>query len=307
MDIQEEQLSKIRQLCDRYIELALRPDGSIALTAEHNKLLITRYFDIPNFSLEVLQELPVYLTQTLAFPRGNVIVTQDHTLFWAWTAEVVHQLEREIELFNGDITHFFGLLVHANLSSLGRAPRDRRDMNINSAIRLLVDNHVEAVITEIYTLSAGFAFSLLEKLIRKKCGEYVKENGKIKKDFKIKNRPYEQGGIISNLAHELHLLEKIGNENLKKKMQMFKEKLRKAEEKPSKDAYNILKEWRNTLLHGERLFSTTTGIVTNLICLVLLNEIPKDLYETKKEEIKKTVKWNLRLGMPRAHWSFYPP
>jgi hypothetical protein len=307
VDIQEEQLSKIRQLCDKYKELALRPNGSVVLTAEHNKLLITRYFEVPNLSLEVLQEIPVYLTQTLAFSRGNVIITQDHTLFWAWTAEIVHQLTRNIKLFNSDITHFFGLLVHANLSSLGRAPRDARDMNINSAIRLLVDNHVEAVITEIHTLSAGFAFSLLEKLVRKKCGEYVKENGEIKKDFKIKNRLYKQGEIISNLAHELQLLEKIANKNLKEKLQMFKEMLRKADEKISKDAYTILKEWRNTLLHGERLFSTTTGIVTNLICLILLNEIPNDLYETKRKEIEKTVEWNLRTGMPRAHWSFYPP
>lgn len=321
---ERQMIEQIKVMADKFVELGLGEmdrvihiegnrsrvylEGNI-FPGEYEKYRITTNYKITEFPLAVLQEIPIILTKTLQIQ----IDPHDHPQFWAWTAEVVHNLEQEIGLFKCEVAQQFWLLINLNLSGLMRPPMNKDIQFLNMLTQKLVGHHVSEVIMHKHILSANLSFPLLEGIIRRKCSKYVLADGTVIRGFCAGGSSYSPSkgrSRISNLGHELHLLENTANQNLKRAMNSFGNEVKKFDSSNNPDAYEVIYQWRNETLHGQEFWSTKHGVITNLICLILFHEIQDELYSSKLEGIKRHVEWNQSIGdywSTRPPWSFYPP
>lgn len=294
----------------------IKPDGSIVFRKEQEKYLVTKNFVMPDLPLAVLQKLSIPLIDTLNLPRGSTVINRDHVEYWAWTAEVITQLQtgkttNATKLFTLEVIQQFGLLVHLLLCAVELSAREaskttwmhQRD---RSTWFIKEFPHTFAVAINSHILSGCLSFPLLETIVRRKCREYVSLDGKVRKRFKGKRTCVDYGpggrggraGRVSNLADELYLLEE----------QVALPRLREAlNELSSKGLYDDLWDWRCTTLHGEKFWTTRSGIVAHVICLILWHEITEEIYNSKLNEIKRAIEWRKSIDAPRACWEFYPP
>lgn len=303
---------KFENLAKQFVGQQLREDGSLFIVDERNQYLITKHFKIAHLPLAALQVLPISLTPTL-----RIETNQDHAELWAWTAELVHNLEADVSLFKDEVRDQFELLIHLNLSHLGVTPRDNWHMMLNRLTRELAGHHVAQVIAYKFILSGNLSFPLLEGITRRKCSEFVTIDGSIKKAFSLSNgTSYSPGkggrNWISSLRDELLLLhEKVASPELQDCMEEFKRKVSQFHNDGQQDGYQLIYDWRNEALHGEEFWITKYGVITNLICLILLHEIPHDVYSSKVDQIRQIVEWQKKTSRPgfglRPPWSFYPP
>lgn len=115
-------------------------------------------------------------------------------------------------------------------------------------------------------IATFLAYPVLEGVIRRKIPTSISHDGRLLLDkFEVlgRKKPYIKGDRISDICHELQLLEKESNSN------SIKVGLAQAQEiKP--DLFSDIRKWRNALLHGELTaswHSTTLLLLTYIILL----------------------------------------
>jgi hypothetical protein len=55
---------------------------------------------------------------------------------------------------------------------------------------------------------------------------------------------------------------------------------------PNSDSYYLIDSWRNDLIHGRKYWSKRVPIVVNLICLLVVDEIVSNVYDSNLDVLQ---------------------
>lgn len=284
-------LGEIDQVTRRFRESIIQPDGSHVLKNEHMAYMGRTNFDIPNLDFDVLFEIPRFLVRTTVFPRGCRYGNADQPHFLTWMAEVCQYRKRNFKWQDKRFTSLFDLLVSSHLGDVSGLPSYLNPY----LIRFLGNFHIFA---------ACFSFPFLERCIRTKCEKYVRNDGLVTEDFKISrhgrdHKHYTRGEHISNISHELKLLDcYVATPEFRARLRRFMDELNEDSLMRFNDPYDLIGHYRNTLLHGEDIWSTGWDAATYLICMILMSEIPQGEYDSKIDDLKQHIRFKQRTASP---------
>jgi len=274
---------------------------------EEKNQLIWRY-RIEELPYEVVIHLPSLLTTELKSQSYNY----DHKVLWSWIAQLFHEPHANAPIRDQEFLKNFILLVRLELSSVGKPPTDESVWKLNQIIDVVVSWHVREVLSQNYILALAFSFPVLERLLRILCSRFVGLDGIVINDFEIrvpdeKNAKYKKGNRISSLRDLLYLYEqKVAEEDQKQLLNEFKKALLDIFPE-EKDAYDLIYEWRNNMLHGMEMHRTYHAVILNLISLILLSLL-RSSYDELKERAKQLIRFNAESSrFFSSPWSFYPP
>jgi len=296
-------ISEIEKLTKEFRESIIKPDGRHVLKAEHTKFMRTVHFDFPHLDYKTIFELPKFLVRTTVFPRECRYHNVDQTQFFAWSAELCNYPKWFDKWKDKEFSHLFNLLVSSQL----------REYTILIPKTINENIHIIDFLTGLDIFATCFAFPLLERCIRYTCNEYVKVDGVVIKHFTIseldgEDIKYGNEGRkrVNNISHELKLLrEYVASPEFRLRLDDFMRELNDASQWGFADPYNIIKKWRNPLLHGEQMSHIGLDFASYLISMLLLNQISEDEYNENLEDIRKLVKWKQRTSSPYL-WYRHP-
>jgi len=289
-------LKDISNISKEFRKDIIQPDGRRVLKDKHLIYQNTIHFDLPYLDYDVLCELPRFLIRTSIFPNGARYGNIDQTVFWYWLAEVCFFDKWDYKHDDKRFKNLFGLLISSHMVN-------------SSNISIPKNYHFARFIGDFHVLSACFAFPFLERCIRYKCKNYVSVDGSVLTNFQIPrygktDRPYNVGKFISNISHEVKLLYYYAfSRKFQKTLDKFFNELNKDSGLNNPDPFDLIGYWRNQLLHGQNIWSSGWEIATYLICLILLNYIPKKEYNSKISDLRKHVTWMQQTNSPYL-WYF---
>lgn len=284
-------LEEIDQLTREFRESIIQPDGSRVLKAEHTEYMRTIHFDVPNMGYHVLFELPRFLVRTTIFPRGARYGNADEPHFLTWMTEICHFTKWNFKYQDRRFTGLFDLLVSSHLANASGLPSS-------------LNFHLTRFLGSFHVFAACFAFPFLERCVRTKCKEYVRADGLVLREFRIprygkRDRSYDTGDYISNISHELKLLELyVATSEFRQRLRRFMDELNEDSWLRFNDPFELVSYWRNRLLHGEQIWSIGWDAATYLICMTLMSEIPKEEYNSKKDDLKEHIKSKQQTASP---------
>ena len=159
--------------------------------------------------------------------------------------------------------------------------------DFESEAQKYVNWHLLQVKYQKHLLTGPLSFALLEGLLRRKNSNYVDINGKVIKSFKINFIDYgvdfgkkQLNGIDDSLRlFETYTVNDRGRppEGL---AELKKEIIALYLQAPNSDSYDLIDLWRNDLIHGRKYWSKRVSIVVNLICLLVVDEIVSNVYDS---------------------------
>lgn len=295
----EDLVNKYIQCCEKRKPLAIEPDDKEyifireGLTPCDEKFLIHRHYNFHELPLEVLRKLAILLIKTHVVQNVNY----DHIFFWAWTAQLVVEFEKDIILFSDpEIRDEILLLFRLNLLPT-------RLVSYFPELYIIVSRH--------FILSAHIAFSLLERILKLKCSNHVKLDGIVTRLFTVPIsrhlKSYKPGNRVNRVGHLLYLFENnYASSQLKQDLRDYRDTCIQVYScKGGGYGYYFIDDWRNRLLHGEKFWSSMSAAIVNLISLLLLHEIPLSLYNKRKSEL--VVRFKTPSEIESNPFIFYPP
>jgi len=294
-------ISDIDEKTNAIRKAIIHPDGSIQVKMEHWKYMNSLNIDILNIDYNVLCELPRFLMRTSIFPIDNYFHNLDSSHFFMWMAEIFsfrYDFNPDAMKRDSLFSRYFTSLLASQLYSITSLSMENIPFYLREALG------------ELSIFTACFAFAFLERCIRIKCSDFVGDDGLILQDFDIpryhrSDRKYVKGKYISNISHEFKLLTfYVAIDDFKDRLIKFVNELNEVSGHHLDDPFELISHWRNRLLHGENIWSTGLDITTYLICMILLDEIPGQIYNSKKDELKDIIKFKQQDNI-RAHDLWY--
>lgn len=253
--------------------------------------------------------MPVLLTRLLKVQK-----TPDHIYYWSWTAEVATSLD----LFGERLNRAYILLMRTILAervggfSVGdtdeEIDRKRQQMAV---FNQLTNRHYRELAGQKAQLAAFVSYPVLEGLLKSILSDVIKPDGVIKSGETLEGdgRTYTSGNRCSSLRDLLHHVEhntlgsSVVNEldDLTSEIETFGD---------GDEAYSMIYNWRNTLLHGEDSWDFQYGILMNLISLLVWSEIDETEYSNKKQDMVESFRTKVEVpifGANQFESGFYPP
>ena len=290
-------LEDIDKITSDFRKGIIQSDGSRAFDEEHYEYLGKIHFDIPHMEYNVLCEIPRSLVRTSIFPKGGIYENPDKIAFLLWIAEVSSFLKWDFQYRDKRFKDLFGLLICSHLFDV-------------SKINMPNNYHFTRFIGNFHMLPACYAFPFLERCIRFKCPKYVKPDGAVIKDFDIprygrNDRLYRISEHISDISHELKLLyHHVASSNFQNILNRFMNEVNEDSWLRLPDPFNLIVEWRNELLHGQKIWSSGFDVSTYLICLILLSYISEDEYNLKIDSLLEHVQYKQKTNSSFLWYSF---
>ena len=274
------------------------------LFGQENFLIISKY-KLHLLPLNLLRRLPIYLLRQFA-----VQVEFDSYWYWALTHDVVKHCSstsiRTWQLINSFETmmaaHFATLHVSSPMVSVQR---------LNRGIMELVSEPVKELVLNTDNILMYVCYPVLESLSKFVLSPLIDCDGKPLANFSDGNKNFKKGGRkISSLALILRSLEKNCTKILSKpdfaiNLRDFKlevEKMPLFKPKKNQDGWNAVYDLRNASLHGVKGWQLRSGLLTNLICLILWNFLDDQTLTTELESIKRRPPF-----YSQTFGGYYPP
>lgn len=258
---------------------------------------------------EMQLSMPVLLTRLLKVQK-----TPDHVYYWAWTAEVVNFFG----LFDRRLSRAYSLLMHTILAERTSGfsvedtdeeiDRKRRQMAVFDR---LTNRHYREMVGQKAQLAAFVSYPVLEGLLKSILSDVIKPDGVIRSGETLEGvyDDYSSGERCSSLRDLLHhaeqntldasVVDKL--DNLTSEIESFGD---------GDEAYSLIYNWRNTLLHGEDSWDFQYGILANLISLLMWGEVDEEEYCDKRQDIIEGFRTKVEVPMFGANQfesGFYPP
>lgn len=253
--------------------------------------------------------MPGLLTRLLKVQK-----TPDHIYYWSWTAEVASFFD----LFDRRLSRSYALLMHTILAErAGGFSVNDTDEEIDRKRRQMADfdqltnRHYREMVGQKAQLAAFVSYPVLEGLMKSILNDVIEPDGEIKSGKTLEGvyRSYTSGDRCSSLRDLLYHAEQnvldssVVDElnNLTSEIETFGE---------GDEAYSMIYNWRNTLLHGEDSWDFQYGILVNLLSLFVWSEIDKVEYSNKRREIIENFKTKVEIpifGANQFESGFYPP
>lgn len=272
------------------------------------KYLLIKKFDLLTLPLRILRRLPVHLVKQ--FP---VQVEVDSLWFWALTHDMVKPSPARKGLNDWELLHSFRTLMAAQLANLVFQPSEDPAVEalvekLNQVKDAILPEPVKDLIENKRYILMYLCYPVLEGLTKYAMSGLVDSNGKIMKGFNDGKKLRRTGERISNLAELLRSLELNASATLSKldfsrdlaDFRLEVEKL--VANKPKKDGWDSIYAMRNVSLHGAKGWQLRSGLITNLICLIVWHLIDDketiDALKIKSDEVQHHFRlWN----------DYYPP
>jgi len=243
---------------------------------------------IHHFPYRAVVHLPGLLTKI-----GGVQVTYDHFHYWAWTAEVLKNINMRTNSVERDIEDTFRLAVDFAVGRLSSVPINEQLRRENKQIRNLVSNHTQRAMSLSHRAATQLSYPLIEGLLRRLCSDFVDIDGQIKSGSAIlqMNGKEKKSGRANNLGDLLyHFENRVAEletasvlESIRVEMSQFSD---------NKSGYQIINSWRHPHSHGGERFSGAEHVVLlNIASLLVWEEIPRKEYNEFDEERYDRMIW----------------
>jgi hypothetical protein len=274
----------IKQIIDEYLRQAplifqkfgiggaAFPAESVSrnLMGQENLLVISKCRLI-DLSVKVLRRLPIYLLREFA-----VQVEFDSVWFWALTHDVMRRL---LMIRRWELEKSFNVLMAANFANLSSmsVAGSRAGHRLNTATSDIVSEPVRDLVGNARTVVMYLCYPVLEGLTKQILSSLVKQNGEPVASFSVGKIPYKVGGKkISSLAILLQCIEENGaillsKPELSANLRDVRLEVEKMPQFRNKNGWESIYNLRNALLHGAEGEQLRSGLMTNLICLLLWN------------------------------------
>lgn len=235
--------------------------------------------DIPNVAnlpMKDLTWLPVGLTDTL-----KVQLTHDHYALWEYTGELLLQMNSGGSPFidglvsNCETAYRCMLYFHTEFPPRGV---DEWGTEYNR-------NHI---LQESSRLARYLIFPTVEGMLKSLSRRDIKQDGEVRDGRQVARypedrAPYGPGEEVNNLGHLLyHLENEVAVQPLNDYLEEFRDKVwdffKLNDEDEIDGVYGFLADQRNSVLHGEYRALAESGIMLNLLSLLILNidNIPEE-------------------------------
>ncbi|MBL5919819.1 hypothetical protein I7V28_01550 [Lelliottia amnigena] len=213
---------------------------------------------------------------TLAIPSQSggiapnvTMVDKDHENVWGWCAEFVKFLR--ICSRSHFVEPFMDLFLTCSYAAC--MPTVRRHGFIT---KYLDDSHLHL---------SYLAMPLLEGVAKSFCAEFVAMNGDVKKPFKkLKGEYYKENKRCSSIGDLLLLVEEIADSDLKQDIIRLNGIVESYN--PGYMAYETIRDWRNSSLHGSQSYRTIAGITLNYSLVIIMNKIKLNYDENRLDCIE---------------------
>ncbi|WP_336345309.1 hypothetical protein [Halalkalicoccus ordinarius] len=219
---------------------------------------------IENLPSEIRMKLPIKLTQTL-----QVQVTSDNRHYWKTTYDTVDNAHNSHGFLRNGQWYAIRNLFHLSLchyETINRPSHHRQS------------DYVQKVFRNTSTIAAYVSYPILEGYLKYRCRHVIERDGTVTQSNEIKKVRrggyYEQGNRCSSLLDILvYFEENIANSNLEENLEQMREKIANFGNVGTDEAYGLIYGWRNSNLHGEAESDVQYGIVLNLLCLLIWEEL----------------------------------
>lgn len=305
-------IQRIEQLVDSYVAAWLprrqRYSGIYEDFGDDEKLLLCNNAITPDLlNHSEISHLVPLLTRQL-----RAIINKDHKLLWAWCAQVISTLRyrnTSSNLLNdSDWSNAFISLIHLVLTKPAQA-------GTNFHLSQVADNK--------HVIAPPLAYALLEGALRRKSDHFVDKSGNVLRAFNVtdaqqQTKPYDTRNNariktrINSLADTFRLFEQVaiphrgricvGLDEIKREITNLHQ--------IQNDVYDEMGSWRNSGQHGSEFWHNRLPVLTNMLCLLLLDEFESSEYD--KHLPMLVEKSNLyvqrrALHSSRVPWDIYPP
>lgn len=268
-----------------------------------NFLLISKY-KLHQLPVKILRRLPIYLIRQFA-----VQVEFDSVWYWALTHDVVEHCRfdslRDWQLMNG-----FRTMMATHFATLYVSSRNASAQKLNKAVMEIVSQPVKDLVFSADTILMYICYPILESLSKFVLSPLFDYDGVALANFSDGKRNFKKGQRVSSLATILRTLETNSANILSKpdfaiNLRDFRlelEKMPLLKPKKNQDGWNSVYDLRNASLHGAKGWQMRSGLISNLVCLILWNFLDDQILVKELENVNRKPLWhNQNFG------SYYPP
>jgi hypothetical protein len=261
---------------------------------------------LEDFAHAEMTRLVVLLTRSL---RGQI--NSDHYFLWSWAAHLTVRFGQHGMLGSSDWQPTFEAYVNLLLSTAKLTPGPQSQVEQSEVLKHANYHALNAISTK--HLAAGpLGFALLEGTLRRKCSNYVATDGEILKEFHLPSRkdPHKVGKSLNRINQALELLEmKVATDRGRpvEELANFYAEVEKLYPSPPTVPDHI-DSWRNDLLHGNTYWQVRNPIIANLLCLLVLDEIPAGDYDAyRSTKMAEDLTFMARTRETSGTHTIFPP
>jgi hypothetical protein len=270
------------------------------------KYLLVSKFNLPALPIKILKRLPIYLVREF-----KIQVELDSKWYWALTRDIVrhHASLRSWELmpaFETLMAAHFARLSTSYINTYSVAAIDR----LNRATMDIVPEPVRDLVMNSDKVLMYVCYPVLEGIAKFAMTPLLDSTGKILvKGLTDGKEVFKQGKRLSSLAKILRSLEKnstslLSKPELSTDLRDFRLEVEKmiAPKHKSDDGWDSIYHLRNVSLHGVLGWQLRSGLITNLICLIIWHLLDETAVQ---KELERIVKMPSHI---RFSWgNYYPP
>ncbi len=267
-------------------------------------LLIVSHCKLHELSINILRRLPIYLVREFA-----IQVEYDSFWFWALTNDIVNRSLITPQLRDWELQDGFKALMAANFAKLNVHQQGVPSLErLNRATSEIVSQPVKDLVDSRDVFLMYICYPVLEGLAKFALSPLIDCDGNPLATFRAGHDIFHKGSRkINSLAKILRALEENGSAVLSKpdisnNLRDFRLEIDKiiSASSPTDDGWDSIYDLRNASLHGVKGFQLRSGLLTNLICLILWNILDD---QTLTKELQMINKIPMRfLGN-----NYYPP
>jgi hypothetical protein len=277
------------------------------LFGQEKYLLITK-FDLAKLPAKILKRLSVHLLKQFA-----VQVEVDSLWYWALTHDIVISPAGRMVFEKWPIENVLSTLLAAHFAKLSYPPWNWAIDRLNKVMNDIVSEPVKELVLNRDIIVMYLCFPVLEGLIKFAMSSVVDLDGRVRVLLSDGKQQFRPGKQIRSLAVLLRILETTpalsSDPDLATNLKDFRLQVEliappsqflPAYKEPS-DGWEVIYYLRNVALHGAKETQLRSGLLTNLICLIvwhLMNE------KAVNEELSSIATRPREFKFP--NW-YYPP
>jgi hypothetical protein len=239
-----------------------------------------------NINIENLNHYELSLLAGLVTRELKAQVNDDHFTFWTWCGHVIHycKVSPSVPMPNWfrsdyDLINSFKNIINLILM------HKYADISIELFSELTGGS---------FTISASLSFAVLEGLLRRLNSSFVNNDGSVHTQFSVtysngRSRVFKVKERLNQINDSFRLFENTTCVNRKRNCSGLAELKKEIFNLygSSREAYDLLNEWRNDLVHGNQYWNNKIGVVLNAICLLMLDTIGPTIYDGKISDFQK--------------------
>jgi hypothetical protein len=272
-------------------------------------LLCSRY-SFHQLPVPLLRRLPIYLTK-----QFSVQVEIDSGFYWALTHDVAFQSHvlQQWYLFSSLQTLFSAHFAKTEYAT-GYPPVNAAITRINRIILDAIPPASMNLLTNSHVVLMYTCYPVLEGILKLLLNNYVNENGLVLAQFSDGTTTHYLNSTISSLSVYLHALETNATQLVAKpdlatdlrdfRAEMESDFAQRIAASNQSDAWNWIYSLRNASLHGAIGWQLRSGLMTNLVCMLIWHILENAEAASGLQQVSENVMRHFPFSFQNA---YYPP